>query len=82
MIHACCPGCRVRFGPATAAHLGACPECGEPPRQSATLEAMVGFRLVGPEHSSRSLSEAVAVSLPVPGSRLAFVSEDRAQPRR
>ena len=82
MSYACCPGCRVRFSPARAAHLAACPECGEPPRQSAGLEAIVGFRLVGSEDPSRSLPDAVAVSLPAPGPALAFVSKDRAHPRR
>lgn len=61
------PACRVWFSPPIAAHLVACPECGEPPRQSARLEAMIGFRLVGPEHPSRSLPEAVAASLPASG---------------
>ena len=73
MIYACCPGCRVRFSPVRAAHVVACPECGEPPRQSAGLEAIVGFRLVGSEDPSRSLPDAVAVSLPAPGPALAFV---------
>ena len=82
MVYACCPGCRVRFSAATAAHVVACPECGEPPRQSAELKAMLGFRLVGPEDPSRSLPEAVAVSLPAPGLAFAFVSELQAQLRR
>jgi hypothetical protein len=59
MLQAYCPRRRVRFSPATAARLVACPECGRVSRQSARLEAIVGFRLIGREDSSRSVSEAV-----------------------
>ena len=82
MTHLCCPRCRLRFTPAAAAYLVACPECAEPPRQSAELKAMLGFRLIGSEDPSRSLPEAVAVSLPATGLAFAFVSELQAQLRR
>ena len=45
MTHVCCPDCRLRFTPATAAYLAACPACGEPPQTVAGPERMVGFRL-------------------------------------
>ncbi len=61
----CCPNCRLRFTPAAAAHLGACPDCGEPPR-AASLEGTVGFRIVKLEDVAHSLPQAVAVSIPVP----------------
>ena len=63
MPPAYCAGCRVRFGPATTARLVACPECGES-RQTARLEAIVGFRLIGREDSSRSLPVAVRCLAP------------------
>jgi hypothetical protein len=66
MTHVCCPDCRLRFTPAAVAYLVACPECGEPPQTLAGLEGMVGFRLFRPHAVPHSLSEAVAVSLPIP----------------
>jgi hypothetical protein len=65
MTHFCCPGCRLRFTPASAVVLLACPECGEPP-QPASLERTFGFRLFAPQDLPDSLPEAVAVSIPVP----------------
>ena len=64
--HVCCPDCRLRFSPAVAGYLVACPQCGEPPRPLAGLEGAVGFRLFNPEDAPRSLPEALAVSLPIP----------------
>jgi hypothetical protein len=66
MTHVCCPSCRLRFTPAAAAYLAACPECGEPPQPIAGLERSVGFRLFRLEDLPHSLPEAVAVSIPVP----------------
>ena len=67
----CCPACRLRFTPAAAAYVVACPECGDPPQPIASLERTVGFRLVGPEDLPHDLPYATAVSitLPVPGAR-------------
>jgi hypothetical protein len=65
MTHLCCPICRLRFTPAAAAYVGACPDCGEPVRRS-NLRDTVGFRLFRLEDIPRSLPEAVAVSIPVP----------------
>jgi transcription initiation factor IIE alpha subunit len=65
MIHLCCPDCRLRFTPAAAAHLGACPDCGEP-LHAASLEGMVGFRILKLEDVPHSLPQALAVSIPVP----------------
>jgi hypothetical protein len=66
MTHACCPNCRLRFTPAAAAYLSACPECGEPPHPSLGLEGVVGFRLFRLEDVPHSLPEALAVSIPIP----------------
>ena len=65
MIHFCCPDCRLRFAPADAAYLVACPKCGEPP-QASSLRGTVGFRVFEPEDFPYSLPEALAVSVPVP----------------
>ena len=68
MIHTCCPTCRLRFGPATAAYLTACPQCGQPPQAMAGAGATIGLRLFIPEtYSDASMPEAVAVALPIPG---------------
>jgi hypothetical protein len=66
MTHVCCPDCRLRFTPAAAGELVACPQCGEPPQTEAGLEATVGFRLFRLEDAPQSLPEAVAGSVPIP----------------
>lgn len=65
MTNVCCPDCRLRFTPAAAAYLVACPECGEPPKALA-LKGVVGFRLFRVDDVPHSLPEAVAVSIPIP----------------
>lgn len=69
MRHVCCPLCRLRFTPAAAAYITACPECGGPPQASASLERTLGFRLVGPEDLPHELpyATAIAIALPEPG---------------
>jgi hypothetical protein len=71
MTHACCPRCRLRFTPAAAAYITACPECGESPQPIASGECTFGFRLVGPEDLPHELPHATAVSItfPEPGAR-------------
>jgi hypothetical protein len=66
VTHACCPRCRIRFTPAAAAHLVACPQCGEPPQPSDDLREVLGFRLFRLEDVRHSLPEAVAVAVPIP----------------
>jgi hypothetical protein len=56
----------LRFTPATAAHLLACPECGRPPQLIGAAEGVVGFRLFIPEDVPNTLPEAIAVSIPLP----------------
>jgi hypothetical protein len=66
MTHVCCPDCRLRFTPAAAAYLVACPKCDEPPQTLAGVERVVGFRLFRPGDVPHSLPQAVAVSIPIP----------------
>jgi hypothetical protein len=66
MKNACCPSCRIRFTPAAAAHVVACPQCGRPPQRAGGLKEIVGFRLFTLEEVLDTLPEAVAVSMPVP----------------
>ena len=65
MTHFCCPDCRLRFSPAVAADLGACPQCGGPAQRMASPEGALGFRLFVLGGIPPSLAEAVAVSIPV-----------------
>jgi hypothetical protein len=65
MTHLCCPHCRLRFTPAAAAYIIACPECGKPLQTIASLELAFGFRVFRLEDLPNSLPEAVAVSIPV-----------------
>jgi hypothetical protein len=64
--HLCCAHCRLRFTPAAAAYILACPECGAPPQPIARLELTFGFRLIGPEDLPPALPHALAHSLPLP----------------
>jgi hypothetical protein len=64
-----CPDCRLRFTPAAAAYLPACPECGEPLQPLRELERAVGFRLFRLDDARHSLPEAVAVAMPTPDPR-------------
>jgi hypothetical protein len=65
MTHLCCPNCRLRFTPAAAAYLDACPGCGEPPQRS-SLQGAVGFRVFRLVDIPHPLPQAVAVSIPGP----------------
>jgi hypothetical protein len=69
MTDACCPRCRLRFTPAAAAYIVACPECGDLPLPIGGLERTFGFRLVGPEDLPHELpcAAAVAMTFPEPG---------------
>jgi hypothetical protein len=64
--HLCCAHCRLRFTPAVAAYITACPECGDPPQPIASLELTFGFRLLGPEDLPQELPHATAVSIVLP----------------
>jgi hypothetical protein len=68
MTRISCRACRLRFTGAAAAHLTACPECGEPLQALAGPEGALGFRLFRLEDAPHPLPEAVAVSLPIPDS--------------
>jgi hypothetical protein len=69
----CCAHCRLRFTPAAAAYIMACPECGDPPQPIAGLELTFGFRLIGPEDLPHELPFAMAqsITLPEPAARRA-----------
>jgi hypothetical protein len=66
MTHVSCPDCRLRFTPATAAYLLACPVCGKPLAPLVGPGGAVGFRLFRGDDDAHSLPEAVAVALPPP----------------
>jgi hypothetical protein len=66
MTLVCCPPCRLRFTPAAAAYIIACPECGHSPQPIASLERTIGFRLVGPEDLPHELPHANAASTTIP----------------
>jgi hypothetical protein len=65
MTHTSCPRCRLRFTPAAAAYIVACPGCGQPPHQI-TSQSAIGFRLLGPEDLPVELPRAAARSIPAP----------------
>lgn len=67
MTHACCANCRIRFTPTSAAHLAACPACGEPLQPLGALAGAVGYRLFRLEDVPIAPSDAVDVSMPVAG---------------
>jgi hypothetical protein len=62
----CCPHCRLRFTPAAAAYINACPECGESPQPIASLELTFGFRVLSPDDLPHELPYATAVSIALP----------------
>ena len=64
--HLCCPHCRLRFTPAAASYIIACPECGDSPKPIASLEVTFGFRVLGPEELPHELPYASAVSIACP----------------
>ncbi len=66
MTHACCASCRIRFTPAAAAYLTACPVCGEPLQRLVGLAGAVGYRPFKPEDAPSALPEAIAVSMSIP----------------
>lgn len=66
MTHVACPCCQLRFTPATAAHLLACPECGRSPQLMSAAEGVIGFRLFIPADVPNPLPHAIAVSIPLP----------------
>ena len=66
MSSACCYACRLRFSPAVASYLAACPQCGEPPQPMSSPEGAVGYRLYTPVDAPPALPEALEVSMPMP----------------
>ncbi len=67
MTHVSCPDCRLRFTPAAAACLAACPACGETLQTLPGPGGAVGFRLFRLDDVPQSLPEAIAVAMPTPG---------------
>jgi hypothetical protein len=67
MTHTCCPSCRLRFTPAAAAYLTACPECGNAPQTIAGLERTFGFGLIRLDdlpHELPCAAAAAVITLP------------------
>ncbi len=69
MTRVSCPDCRLRFTPAEAACLPACPTCGGALQTLSGPAGAVGFRLYQPDNIPHSLPDAVAVAIPIPGPR-------------
>jgi len=59
MTHVCCPVCRLRFGPAPAQCLDACPQCGAPPRRLSAAQVL-GFGLFEAVTVPHALLDAIA----------------------
>jgi predicted amidophosphoribosyltransferase len=66
MTLTCCPDCRLRFTPAAAAYLPACPQCGKPLQPVTSVKETIGFRLYKPEDLPRQFPQAIATALPTP----------------
>ncbi len=66
MTHVSCPACRLRFTPAAASYLPACPICGEPLTRVGGAGGVLGFRLYGLDDALQSLPEALEVAMPTP----------------
>ena len=64
----CCRRCRLRFTPAAAAYVEACPDCGGS-LERCSLDGTFGFRLFKVGASPDPIPQAIAVSLPVPDPR-------------
>lgn len=75
MTHLCCPNCRLRFTPAAAAYIVACPECGGVPHPIASLARTLGFRLVGPEELPHQLPYASRLERTPRARRRAIMSD-------
>jgi hypothetical protein len=66
MTRSCCPSCRVRFIPAAAAILSACPTCGGPLHEAATAGELLGYRLDTDDGPAAALAAALASALDNP----------------
>ncbi len=67
MMHACCPVCRLRFGPTPPAARPSCPRCDGPLEERAAQDSL-GCRLWAPvELDLDALARAVADVLVTPG---------------
>jgi hypothetical protein len=69
MSHASCPGCRLRFAPAFAAHMSLCPACGQAVQPLTSPRAAFGLRLYTPNDAPHPLPAAIAMPAPDPRRR-------------
>ncbi len=84
MTHVCCPSCRLRFTPAAAAYLDACPTCGGPPQLVSSAAETLGLRLHAHDRFRDELAAAIAVAVPrthLDADPLAHERADRRGPR-
>jgi hypothetical protein len=65
MTRVSCPSCRLRFTPAAAALLTACPQCGRDLHPVASVEATLGYRLFDAIDSPPPLPLAAEIVLPI-----------------
>jgi hypothetical protein len=66
MTHTSCPPCRIRFTPAVASALAACPHCGKPLHTSPDPVSVIGFRLFRLQDVPNPMPEAIAISVALP----------------
>ena len=66
MTHTSCPSCRIRFTPAVASALAACPHCGNSLHTSANPKDVIGLRLFRPQDAPHPGPEAIAISVALP----------------
>jgi hypothetical protein len=66
MTHTSCPTCRIRFTPAVASALSACPHCGKPLSARANPMEVIGFSLFRLQDVQHPEPEAIAVSVALP----------------
>ena len=66
MTRACCHSCQLRFTPAAAASLAACPVCDVPLDRADRAGALLGYRLQTQDDPLPELPAVIAAALAVP----------------
>ncbi|MEP6952717.1 MAG: hypothetical protein ABI950_01495 [Solirubrobacteraceae bacterium] len=66
MTRACCHSCQLRFTPAAAASVVACPICDQPLDRTARAGTLLGFRLHDAGDALPELPGVIAAALAAP----------------